>query len=119
MGTLIDSVSMETDPQGWSPHEQTIARHAFDLAYGREIETLIHTLRYRCGSMGSVDAVWDLHDFLSGKRHEMDGRYDFRFATLLFVFANLVKDGLLSLDELEGLSSDKIAKISAMSRMSI
>jgi hypothetical protein len=47
----------------------------------------------------------------------MDGRYDFRFGTLLFVFANLVKDGLLSLDELEGLSADKIAKISAMSRM--
>jgi hypothetical protein len=47
----------------------------------------------------------------------MDGRYDFRFATLLFVFANLVKDGLLSLEDLKGLSADKIAKISAMSRM--
>jgi len=111
------TVAMESDLVGWSSEEQTLARNAFDLAYGREIETLIHTLRNRFGSMASVDAVWDLHDFLSGKRHEMDGRYDFRFATLLFVFANLLKDGLLTLEELKGLSADKIAKITAMSRM--
>jgi len=117
MGSVKMTVAMESDPVGWSSDEQTIAKHAFDLAYGRETETLIHALRNRFGSMASVDAVWDLHDFLSGKRHEMDGRYDFRFATLLFVFANLVKDGLLSLEDLQGLSADKIAKISAMSRM--
>jgi hypothetical protein len=32
------------------------------------------------------------------------------------VFASLVKDKLLQLQELEGLTADKLAKISAMSR---
>jgi len=36
---------------------------------------------------------------------------------LLFVFASFVKDGLVSLEELEGFSADKLAKIGAMSRM--
>jgi hypothetical protein len=35
---------------------------------------------------------------------------------LLFVFASLVKDQLLQVDELQGLSEDKLAKISAMAR---
>jgi hypothetical protein len=64
-----------------------------------------------------VEEVWDLHDFLSCKRHEMEGRLDFRLPTLLFVFSTLVREGVLRLDELEGLSADKIAKIAALSSM--
>ncbi|MFN7789444.1 MAG: hypothetical protein ACK5QY_13735 [Pseudanabaena sp.] len=33
---------------------------------------------------------------------------------MVFVFAGLVKDGWLSLNELEGLNDDKIAKIAAL-----
>ena len=33
------------------------------------------------------------------------------------MFASLVKDGLLQLDELEGLDKDKLSKIVAMSQM--
>jgi hypothetical protein len=32
------------------------------------------------------------------------------------VFASLVKEGLLQLDELSGLESEKLAKVTAMSR---
>jgi hypothetical protein len=61
-----------------------------------------------------VEALWQLHDFLSTQRHDMEGRFDFRLEGILFVFASFVKDGLLAVDELEGLESDKLAKIQAM-----
>ncbi|MFN7677321.1 MAG: hypothetical protein ACK5QW_01840, partial [Cyanobacteriota bacterium] len=65
--------------------------------------------------LGSVDGLWQLHDFLSTQRHDMEGRFDFRLEGILFVFASFVKDGLLSVDELNGLETEKIAKIKAMS----
>jgi hypothetical protein len=34
----------------------------------------------------------------------------------LFVFASLVKEGLLQVDELAGLDEEKLAKVKAMSR---
>jgi hypothetical protein len=101
----------------WSDQERDVARRVFDLAYQREIDSLIDVVRQRSGSLSSVESVWDLHDYLSCKRHEMDGRFDFRLANLLFVFASLVKEGVVRLDELEGLSNDKLAKIGALSSM--
>ncbi len=108
---------MAADCEGWSLDEQQIARRAFDLAYEREIKVLLDTLRQRAAGATTVDSIWDLHDYLSSKRHDIDGRFDFRFQSLLFVFASFLKDGLLNFRELEGLAPDKLAKISAMSRM--
>jgi hypothetical protein len=61
--------------------------------------------------------MWHLHDFLSARRHEVDGKYDYRYSMLIFIFARLVKEGWLHLNELEGLDKSKIAKIAALSRM--
>lgn len=101
----------------WTITEETTARKAFDVAYKREITALIDSVRLRASSVKEIDDMWSLHDFLSVKRHEVDGRYDYRLPILLFVFAGLVKEGWLSIDELEGLSRDKIAKIAALASM--
>ncbi|MDX2256079.1 MAG: hypothetical protein NW214_11230 [Pseudanabaenaceae cyanobacterium bins.39] len=101
----------------WTKTEEEIARQAFDIAYKREIAAIIDTVRQRVNNLSEIDEMWRLHDFLSVKRHEIDGRYDYRLPMLVFVFAGLVKDGWLSISELEGLNADKIAKIMALSRM--
>lgn len=106
----------ETLVEGWSEAEQAIAKQAFDRAYGRAIEQLIQTIQHRSSALSSAEAVWELHDFLSIERHTVEGRFDFRLEGILFVFASLVKDDLLQLDELQGLTADKLAKIAAMAR---
>ena len=106
----------ETSSDGWSAREQEIAREAFARAYTRAIDSLSEELRRRTATLESADSIWALHDFLSIERHTIEGRFDFRFEGLLFVFASLVKDQLLQLDELAGLEADKLAKIGAMSR---
>jgi hypothetical protein len=107
---------MEAVLAGWTDQEQAIAKQAFDTAYGRAIAELTETLRDRVMALNSAEDVWQLHDFLSIQRHSIEGHFDFRLDGILFVFASLVKDKLLNLDELTGLEAEKLAKITAMSR---
>ncbi len=102
---------------GWSEAEQLVARRAFDTAQQRTISALVQTVQAHAESLENMDSVWILHDFLSIQRHAIEGRFDFRLPGLLFVFANLVRDKLLSIEELKGLDPVKLAKITAMSRM--
>jgi Photoprotection regulator fluorescence recovery protein len=101
----------------WSDSEQKIARQAFKIAFDREIEALIQEIRYRVGALSNLDELWQLHNFLSARRHEIDGKYDDDPSAMTFVFSTLVKQGWLDLDELTGLERTKLAKISALSRM--
>lgn len=101
----------------WSETEKEIAHQAFNRAYERELMTLIEYVREQSNNIDKIDDVWNLHDFLSARRHQIDGKYDFRYSVLLFVFADLLKEGWLHQADIEGLEKDKLAKITALSRM--
>jgi hypothetical protein len=101
----------------WSETEEKVAKAAFDKAYEREISALIAEIRQYTGAIATIEDTWRLHDFLSSKRHDIDGKYDYRHPGLLFVFARLVKEKWLDLTELEGLDREKIAKIASLSLM--
>jgi hypothetical protein len=108
---------MQVMNAGWTEVEEEIARRAFQIAYKRETDALIDSVRYKATCVTEIEDMWSLHDFLSVKRHEVDGRYDYNLPMLVFVFAGLIKDGWITLSELEGLNSDKIAKIVALTYM--
>jgi hypothetical protein len=108
---------MQSTELEWSETEQQVARSAFDRAYAREISTIIAVVREQSQMMSCATEVWHLHDLLSSKRHELDGKYDYRYPELILVFARLVKDGWLDIKELEGLEVQKVQKISALSRI--
>jgi hypothetical protein len=107
---------VEVTHSSWTPEEKEAAQKAMDLAYQREVTALIATLQHRVEQAESPNDVWSLHDFLSAKRHEMDGKFDLRDSSLIFMFATLVKDGLLHVGELEGFEKEKLVKISALAR---
>lgn len=102
---------------GWTEPEQEIARRAFDRAHVRAVSGIIRAVQAQASCIESAEECWKLHDFLSLQRHEIEGRFDFRLPGLLFVFASLVKDGLLQIEDLEGLDREKLNKIAAMSRL--
>jgi len=108
---------MDQPLTGWSASEEMIARQAFERAYERALDGLIEHLRDRLPQLNGAESLWELHDFLSIQRHAIEGRFDFREPGLLFVFAGLLKDQLISLEELQGLEAIKLAKISAMTRV--
>jgi hypothetical protein len=100
----------------WTDHELAVAREVFDRAHGRAVQALIATVQSQSEQLDSVDALWRLHDFLSIQRHRIEGSFDFRLEGILFVFAGLVKEGLLEPSELLDLDDEKRAKIMAMAR---
>ncbi|MDV2999976.1 MAG: Fluorescence recovery protein [Chroococcopsis gigantea SAG 12.99] len=101
----------------WSENEQIIAANACYQAHDREVKNLIEEVRIRTGEIEEIEDLWRIHDFLSARRHQIDGKYDNRPSALLFVLAQLIKETLISIEELEGLNKDKLAKITALSKM--
>ncbi len=43
-------------------------------------------------SAASVE-VWQVHDFLSEKRDEVDRKYDYRYSVLISMFGRLLHEG--------------------------
>jgi hypothetical protein len=108
---------MQVNEISWSETEQKVAEVAFKVAYERETAALVRDIRESAEAIAGLDDIWRLHNFLSAKRHEIDGKYDFDFSALLFVFSTLIKQGWLQIEELEGLEREKLAKITALARM--
>ena len=102
-----------TQPQ-WSTSEEAIAKEAFDTAYRREAELMMAEAKRQAELAADPNDFWILNDFLSARRHDFDGKYDFRPEARVFVLAQLVKEGWLDLSEISGLSFDKIMKIEVL-----
>ncbi len=108
---------MQVSESEWTDAEKKIAQSAFEQAYEQEIEALLKQVQQQVSTLETMNDLWQLHDFLSAKRHEVDGKYNFQYPALPFVFADLIKEGWLHLTDLEGLSQDKLSKIAALARM--
>jgi hypothetical protein len=102
-----------------SETEEKIAKQALQKAYERETSALIAKVRERASSITELEDLWALHDLLSTKRYEIDGKYHYNCSSMVFDFALLVKEGWLHLNELKGLKSEMLSKISALVRMSM
>jgi hypothetical protein len=58
--------------------------------------------------LSDPEDIWELHDYLSGIRKEIDNKCDYRYSVLVMIFANLLKQQWLKFDNREGLSADNI-----------
>ena len=108
---------MESNSSQWSVTEQQIVREALSKAYTKETEALINEVRQKASQIKDINEIWSLHDYLSTKRYDIDGKYDERDSTPIFVLAQLIQEGWLHPDELAGLTPDKRAKVAALARM--
>lgn len=108
---------MQENGTGWTAAEKAIARAAFEKAYERETRALLEEVRAKASSIAKLDEIWQLHDYLSARRHDIDGKYDYRYSRLVFVFAQLLQENWLHLEDLEGIAAGRVAKISALARM--
>jgi hypothetical protein len=95
----------------WSKAEKKTARKALDVAYHRECADLIEKIQSKAQKLSVPEDIWNLHDFMTKEIRNIGKTYDYRYSVLLWVFARLIKDEWLNIDELEGLSEDKLSRI--------
>lgn len=108
---------MQKNELQWSEQDKQLTHEALQKAYTRETEALIQEITQKATQITDINDVWSLHDYLSTKRYDIDGKYDDRDSTPIFALAQLIKQGWLSIDELADLSSDKRSKIAALTRI--
>jgi hypothetical protein len=92
----------------WSPAEKKIARGAFDLALQREFDAITQEVKHQAANIKERAALWELEDYLTKSRKQIDRKYDYRYSVLTMVFGVLIHEGWLSEDELRGLGEDKL-----------
>ena len=91
----------------WSESERKQARVAFNACLQAELAEMVNTFKSRAAAATSADEVWAIEEFLTQKRREIDGKYDYRYSQLIIVFGRLVREGRLRGEELQGFSADK------------
>lgn len=98
----------------WTHQEQAIAKQAFETGKQRSIDALIAILKEQSALLDTPESIWKFHDFLSSERYQYEGRAEFDTANILFTLADMIKQKLISTDDLAGLENTKLSKIKAM-----
>ena len=97
-----------------SKTEKQIAKKAFEKAYERECGDLAKKIQSEAEKIKEPADIWRLQHFLNKKVREIDNKYDYRYSVLILMFARLIKDGWLMIDDLKGLGQEKIDRIAAL-----
>jgi hypothetical protein len=92
----------------WSSTEKAIARRCFDRALQRELNEAIQSTKEVAAKIRHASELWELEHHLTQLRKEIDRKYEYKYSTLILVFADLIQDGQLGLEDLRGLSEDKL-----------
>jgi Photoprotection regulator fluorescence recovery protein len=92
----------------WSSTEKAIARRCFDRALQRELNEAIQSTKEMAAKIRHASELWELEHHLTQLRKEIDRKYEYKYSTLILVFADLIQDGQLGLEDLRGLSEDKL-----------
>ena len=95
----------------WSAHEKALARRVFELALKRELDQTMYEAKARVAKVKEPSELWVLEHWLTKRRNDIDRKYDYRYSVLPQVFAVLIHEGRVSLDELRELSEDKVEYI--------
>jgi len=91
----------------WSPGEKKAAHVAFEAALSRERAAIRRDIEAMLRDSNDQTEIWVIRDFLNGRVYELDQKYDFRYSVLVGVFARLMAEGWLSLEDLAGLDLAK------------
>ena len=92
----------------WSPTEKKAARAAFDLSLARELKAARQKVEALLRDSSDDRVIWQIHDYLSEKRHDIDEKYDYRYSVLMLLFLRLVSEGWLKPEELVGIGTEKV-----------
>jgi hypothetical protein len=100
----------------WSKSEKVIARTAFDAALGRELHEVIQEAKRMANGIQTSSDLWDLEQYLTERRKQIDRKYDYRYSQLTLVFGRLLYENRLSEEDLRGLPEDKLKSIRSLAK---
>ena len=91
----------------WSSREKKIAHRVFEAALQQEFAETMTTFKAMAARAENPDDMWAVESWLTRKRLGIDSKYGFRYSQLLSVFGNLLREGRITRQQIEGLAEDK------------
>jgi hypothetical protein len=104
MATSIDQLR-------WSDAEKRIARRVYDKALQQELDEIIHKVKEMARNIKEPSDLWNMEDYLTRRRKDIDSTYDYRYSQLPLLFAQLVRKDQIRLEDLHGLGEEKLAYV--------
>lgn len=105
------------DDPTWSRSETAIARQVFDAALKRELQEIVQKAKQKASQIKEPADVWELEQYLTQRRKDIDRRYQFRSSRLTQVLGMLLYEGRIAEDELRGLRDDKVKAIRSLANV--
>jgi cupin superfamily acireductone dioxygenase involved in methionine salvage len=110
-----DSYPYQNEPI-WSRSEKIIARTAFDAALGRELHEVIQEAKKMASQIQQSSDLWDLEQYLTQRRKEIDRKYEYKYSQLTHVFGRLLHEQRLREEDLIGLQENKLKLIRSFAK---
>ena len=110
-----DSYPYQNEPI-WSKSEKAIARAAFDAALKRELQEVMQEAKQMANQINEPADLWDLENYLTQRRKDIDRKYDYRYSQLTHVFGRLLYEMRLREEELHGLREEKLKSIRSFAK---
>ena len=101
----------------WSRPERATARKVFDAALQRELQDVVQKAKQMANQIKEPADVWELENYLTRRRKDIDSKYDFRTSRLTRVFGRLLCEGRITEAELRGLREDKMNSIRSCAKV--
>ncbi len=98
----------------WSATERKVARKAFDSAFQKECSQILSDVKKMAMDASKPPDLWDIRRYLDERLKEVERKYDYRYGVLPYLFARLLNEGWISLEDIAGLGEDKIEHIRTM-----
>jgi hypothetical protein len=95
----------------WTSREKTIVRRSFDRALQQELDAAIQSTKEMAAKIRRGPELWELEYHLTQLRKEIDRKYEYKYSTLVLFLADLVREGKRDVEDLHGLSEDKLRYI--------
>lgn len=95
----------------WSRAQKAIARKAFDAALKRELHEVMQETKKKASQINEPDDLWDLEQYLTDRRKDINRKYDTRGSRLKDVLGRLLYENRLGEEELRGLREEKMKSI--------
>ena len=83
----------------------------FDAALKRELHEVMQEAKQKVHQIREPADVWELEQYLTQRRKDIDRKYEFRSSRLTQVFATLLFEGRVTEEEVRGLGQEKMKAI--------
>lgn len=91
--------------------EKKVAKRIFDEAFKKENNIIIEKIKELAAKATSYSDIMDIRKYINGSIKRLNQTYNYSYSRLIYVFAELLFEHIISENDLDSFSNDKVDNI--------